>query len=512
MHMKNVDAANRVSNWGLVELSFTSYYLLRNSCYSYEANSKSCKTPTHFEALILYMSIYQIALGNGGYQPAMTAFGADQFDAESLEEQNSKMAFFSYFFVANNVGSLFSDIVLTYLQDKGRWALSFAFSAAASFLGVILFFSGTLHFRYFNPGGNPLVRISQVIVASVENRMVKAPQAEYLYEDDGKNCSMRKIVHTPEFKCLDKAAVVLHPALSSESMQKVSSKQWAPCTVTQVEEVKCILRLFPIWICTVVYSIAYNQMSSVFIEQGEAMNKAVSNLQIPPGSMNVFEILGVSGFIVLYQFCISPFMLKVLKKDLTELQRMGIGFIVSVVAMFSAGLVEIYRLKHQRVCANRCKASSSLSILWQMPQYVLVGGSEVFTYVGMMEFFNKESPDGLKSFASALYVASMSAGSFLSELIVTVIIKASGKESRESWIADNLNHGRMDNFYFLIGLLNVLGFILFVLCAKRYRGIQFAGHNDENENPVIKGSEDGLGTNGDEEVTQIEEIEVYLEA
>ncbi|KAJ4802802.1 Protein NRT1/ PTR FAMILY 5.1 [Rhynchospora pubera] len=242
------------------------------------------------------------------------------------------------------------------------------------------------------------------------------------------------------------------------------------------------------------------------------MNKAVSNLQIPPGSMNVFEILGVPGFIVLYQFCISPFMLKVLKKDLTELQRMGIGFIVSVVAMFSAGLVEIYRLKHQRVCANRCKASSSLSILWQMPQYVLVGGSEVFTYVGMMEFFNKESPDGLKSFASALYVASMSAGSFLSELIVTVIIKASGKESRESWIADNLNHGRMDNFYFLIGLLNVLGFILFVLCAKRYRGIQFAGHNDENENPVIKGSEDGLGTNGDEEVTQIEEIEVYLEA
>lgn len=183
-----------------MELSFSSYFLLKKSC---DSNSNGCKAPTQFEILIFYMSIYQIALGNGGYQPAMTTFGADQFDAESPGEQKSKMAFFSYFFVANNVGSLFSDIVLTYFQDKGQWVLSFAFSAAASFLGIILFFSGMLRFRYFKPGGNPLIRISQVIVASFKNRKVKAPLAEHLYEVDVKICSMfggRKIVHTPEFK------------------------------------------------------------------------------------------------------------------------------------------------------------------------------------------------------------------------------------------------------------------------------------------------------------------------
>jgi solute carrier family 15 (peptide/histidine transporter), member 3/4 len=143
--------------------------------------------------------MYQIALGNGGYQPAMTTFGADQFDAEYPEEQNSKMVFFSYFFVANNIGSLFSDVVLTYLQDKGQWVLSFAFSAAASLLGIILFFSGTLRFRYFKPGGNPLIRISQVITASVKNRKVKTPLPEHLYEVDEK-IGERKIFHTPEFK------------------------------------------------------------------------------------------------------------------------------------------------------------------------------------------------------------------------------------------------------------------------------------------------------------------------
>lgn len=250
-------------------------------------------------------------------------------------------------------------------------------------------------------------------------------------------------------------------------------------------------------------------MSSVFIEQGEAMNSAVSKLQIPPGSMNVFEIFGVSCFIALYQFCISPFMLKVFKKDLTELRRMGIGFLVSIMAMFSAGLVEVYRLKHaKRVCAGRCNDSSNLSILWQMPQYMLVGASEAFTYVGMMEFFNKESPDGLKSFASALYVASMSAGSYLSEIIVIVIVKASGKGNRDSWISENLNKGHMDKFYFLIGLLNAFGFVMFVLCAKRYRGVQFAGHNEEIGISVINGREGDLIISGKEEVAHIEEIEV----
>jgi solute carrier family 15 (peptide/histidine transporter), member 3/4 len=310
-------------------------------------------------------------------------------------------------------------------------------------------------------------------------------------------------------RCLDKAAVILHPVLSPESAQKVSSKQWAACTVTQVEEVKCILRLFPIWLCTVVYSIAYNQMSSVFIEQGEAMDSTAAKLHIPPGSMNVFEIFGVSSFIVFYQFCISPFMLKVFRNDLTELRRMGIGFIIAIMAMSSAGLVEFYRLKHaKRVCTNRCKDSSNLSILWQIPQYMLVGASEVFTYVGMMEFFNKESPDGLKSFASALYVASMSVGSYLSEIVVTVIVKASGKGSRDGWISDSLNKGHMDKFYFLIGLLNALGFVLFLVCAKRYRGTQFSGHHKVTGISVLNGSKDALITRGDEQLTQIEEIEV----
>jgi peptide/histidine transporter 3/4 len=56
----------------------------------------------------------------------------------------------------------------------------------------------------------------------------------------------------------------------------------------------------------------------------------------------------------------------------------------------------------QKQIAPNCEGSSSLSIFWQIPQYVLIRASEVFMYVGQLEFFNGQAPDGLKSFGSAL--------------------------------------------------------------------------------------------------------------
>ena len=79
-------------------------------------------------------------------------------------------------------------------------------------------------------------------------------------------------------------------------------------------------------------------------------------------------------------------------------------------AMVSAGTVECYRLQYAIKDCTACDGSSSLSIFWQIPQYAFIGVSEVFMYVGQLEFFNAQTPDGLKSFGSALYLTSISLG------------------------------------------------------------------------------------------------------
>lgn len=81
----------------------------------------------------------------------------------------------------------------------------------------------------------------------------------------------------------------------------------------------------------------------------------------------------------------------------TDLQRMGAGHVLGGLAMAIAGTVEIFRKKASTTEAN----SSELHILWQVPQYVVMGMSEVLMYVPLMDFFHVEMPDGFKSFGCA---------------------------------------------------------------------------------------------------------------
>lgn len=164
---------------------------------------QNCRSPTKAETVIFYMSMFKIALGNGAYQPTITTFGADQFDEEDKEEKKSKTAFYGYIFVANNLGSLVSVTLLTYIEDEGKWAAAFWISTGAAFLGLALFAIGTLRFRYFVPSGNPVVSVCQVMVAATKNRHLNTPkQVEKLYEIDGTHSSNggRKILHTPEYR------------------------------------------------------------------------------------------------------------------------------------------------------------------------------------------------------------------------------------------------------------------------------------------------------------------------
>ena len=260
-------------------------------------------------------------------------------------------------------------------------------------------------------------------------------------------------------RCLDKAAVIKDPASGLQLQVQPADHEpnpWRLCTLKQVEELKCILRLVPIWLCSILFSTSYSQMTSVFIEQAQAMDDSLWKLTIPPAGMDVFEILGVTAFVFIYRFCIVKVMTKV-SHEPTELQRMGTGLVISTAAMITSGVVEQQRLMRATGGVGvGVDASSTLSILWQIPQYLLIGASEVFMYVTMTEFFNDQLPEGLRSLGSAMSVASMSAGSFASSLLVTLVMTITCRGGRLGWIPQDLNKGHVDWFFYLIAELNAV--------------------------------------------------------
>ena len=161
----------------------------------------SCVIHSSYQTILLYVSIYLIALGNGGYHPNIATFGADQFDEGDTREQHSKIVFFSYFYLALNIGSLFSNTILNYFEDDGLWTLGFWASAGSAALALVLFLCGTRRYRYFKPNGNPLPRFCQVFVAATRKWKVKVLQDDKLYEvDEFSTDEGRKMLHTEGFR------------------------------------------------------------------------------------------------------------------------------------------------------------------------------------------------------------------------------------------------------------------------------------------------------------------------
>ncbi|XP_073149355.1 protein NRT1/ PTR FAMILY 7.1-like [Henckelia pumila] len=467
---------------GLVLVSVSSWTLLLkpNGCGD---GKQICVPNSSYGSIVFHLAIYMVAFGYGGHQPTIVTLGADQFDESNSKQRKSKASFFCYFYFALNTGSLFSNTVLVYYEDTGKWTLGFWAATASAVLALIAFLLGSPCYRYIKPCGNPIPRVMQVFVAATKKWNVTLKEGQTLFEVQGTESSIkgsRKIRHTDEFVCLDKAAIM------TEEDCLGPADPWRLCTVTQVEEAKCIFRMLPIWLCTIIYSVIFTQMASLFVEQGSVMNSEIRKFHLPAASMSVFDILSVLICTGIYSHVLVPLAGRVSgnPKGLTELQRMGVGLVIGMLAMIAAGLTELSRLK-QVIPGQHI---SSMHILWQIPQYVLVGASEVFMYVGQLEFFNGQAPDGIKSFGSSLCMASISLGNFVSTMLVNMVMGITAKNNKPGWIPQDLNTGHMDKFYFLIAALTVVDFVVYVVCAKWYKCVDLdqASSFDDEEQGKLK--------------------------
>ncbi|KAL9297556.1 hypothetical protein ACSQ67_023452 [Phaseolus vulgaris] len=465
---------------GLGLLSLTSWKFLINPSGCGNEETK-CREPTSVGVGVFYLSIYLVAFGYGGHQPTLATFGADQFDEKSENHKSNREAFFSYFYFALNVGSLFSNTVLVYYEDTGMWTLGFLVSMASAIIALASYLAGYKKYRYVKAYGNPVIRISQVFVAAFRKSKVQLSSEDQLYEVEGSESAIkgsRKIMHSNDFRFMDKAATI-----TEKDGDDLKKNNWRLCTVTQVEEAKCVMRMLPVWLCTIIYSVVFTQMASLFVEQGDVMDNRIGNFHFPAASMSVFDILSVFLSTISYIHVVVP-LTKYLTgnpRGLTELQRMGVGLIIGILSMIAAGVTEMERLKH----IVPGEKASSLTIFWQVPQYVLVGASEIFVYVGQLDFFNGQAPDGIKSFGSSLCMASISLGNYVSSILVYIVMAITERGDNPGWIPNNLNLGHLDRFYFLIAILTAVDFVFYYFCARWYKYINIEEGDKKNQDREV---------------------------
>ncbi|XP_076946664.1 protein NRT1/ PTR FAMILY 8.2-like [Bidens hawaiensis] len=420
-----------------------------------------------------FTSLYLVALTSGGIKACISAYGADQFDDDDKTEKKSKSSFFNWYYQLMNIGTLLARSLIVWVQDYVGWIWGFGIPALAMAMGVVSFFSGTWFYRNHKPAGSPLTRLFQVVVASVRKKRINVPaDASLLYETDGAKSNIvrrRKLNHTRNFSFLDKAAEETPPDHTNGSVNP-----WRLCTVTQIEELKSVLRLLPIWVTGIIFSSVRAQMDNLFVLQGSFMDTQVgkTSFNIPPASLGTFGTLSVIFWVPVYDQIIVPLVRKVTghPNGLTQLQRIGTGHFISIFSMLCASILEVARLDIVKRHNYYELKHVPVSIFWQVPQFLIIGCAEVFTLVGQMEFFYEQVPDSMKSLGSALRLMTIALGNYTSSLLVSFVIKITTEDGGPGWILDNLNYGQLQNFFWLLGVLSLVNFVIFVVVAKWHTG------------------------------------------
>lgn len=436
---------------------------------------QTCQKASEFQMGILYLALYLIALGTGGLKSSVSGFGSDQFDEKDEKEKAQMTYFFSRFFFFISLGTLMAVTILVWLQDEVGRSWAYGICSVSMGIAILIFLGGIKTFRYKKSVGSPIVHILQVIVASMKKAKLQMTyDVRMLYEDAPESS---RIPHTEQFRCLDKAALVLEGDFEVFDGSAPTPNPWRLCSVTQIEEVKMMARLLPVWATTIMFWTTYAQMITFSVEQASTMERSIGSFQIPAGSLTVFFVAAILITLAVYDRLIMPFWKKWKgKPGFTNLQRIAIGLVLSTLGMAAAALAEKERLKvAQRVGRNTQTLPISVYLL--IPQFFLVGAGEAFIYTGQLDFFITQSPKGMKTMSTGLFLTTLSLGFFLSSFLVSIINAVTGTSSSPGWLADNINYGRLDFFYGLLAMLSFINFGVFMVCAIWYKPQKKGGNS-----------------------------------
>ncbi|KAJ0973202.1 hypothetical protein J5N97_021161 [Dioscorea zingiberensis] len=410
---------------GLCLLTLSSMLLSINSQKCNSSMDPTACLPSQFQVIAFYLSLYLVAFAQGGHKPCTQAFGGDQFDKNDPEENKAKSSFFNWWYFGLCMGTFVTLCILDFIQDNIGWGLGFGIPCISMVLALIVFLQGTTIYRYYVLEDNrPFVQVYKAFVT-----MIKCHAAQPL------------------------------PYSSADEHKGL-------------EEAKGVIRLFPIWATCLIYAVVFSQSSTFFTKQGSTMERNIGpKFQVPPATLQSFISLSIVAFIPIYDRVLVPVARKFtgIPSGISMLQRIGTGMVLSIISMVIAALVEIKRLQTAKDygLVDEPQATIPMTLWWLVPQYVLYGIADVFTMVGLQEFFYDQVPDALRSLGLALYLSIFGIGSFISGFLVSVIDEVTGKDG-QSWFSNNLNRAHLDYFYWLLAGLSVLQFLIYLGCAKWY--------------------------------------------
>nr|XP_025885993.1 protein NRT1/ PTR FAMILY 1.2-like isoform X3 [Solanum lycopersicum] len=433
---------------------------------------QACKSTRGPQYMLLVFAFLLMSVGAGGIRPCSLAFGANQFDkgGSNPNKQTVLESFFAWYYTSSVVSVLIALTGIVYLQDKLGWKIGFGVPAMLMFLSALFFFLASPFYIKQKVRSNVFASFIRVIVVAFKNRKLHYPNQNSDYHS--KNGSGPQ-VPTDKLRFLNKACIIRSPEdVKPNGPNGVAANPWNLCTVEQVEELKSLIRVVPLWSTGIMISINLSQ-SSFPLLQAQSMNRHLSKgFQIPAGSFGMFLMIALTIWVFLYDRVMLPLASKIRGRPvrLKPIVRMGLGIFVSCMSMLVSGIIEHIRRRRaiNQGLLNNSQGLVEMSALWLIIPNSLNGIAEALNAIGATEFYYSELPKSMSSIASALLGLGMAVANLLASVILSAVDKYTKGKGKESWISSNINKGHYEYYYWLLALLTAFNLLYFMACCWQY--------------------------------------------
>ncbi|KAK9137216.1 hypothetical protein Sjap_007810 [Stephania japonica] len=415
-----------------------------------------------------------LSIGAGCTRPCTTAFGADQIAIREDPSENESIlqSFFNWYYAAGGISTVLSLTVNVYIQDHFGWQVGFGVPAVLMFFAAILFVVGSPLYVKVKANSSALTRLAQALVAAFKARHLELPpnteEARYHHDKDSK-------ITTPSDKLwyLNKACFI------KNSEEDLASKSWELCTVDQVEALKSVIGVIPIWMSGIIMFFNLGQ-ASIVVLQAETMDRHITpNVEIPPGSFCTFAVISLMASIAFYERIVSPFLANHTKiGKLSPVTRMIIGLVFTCLSLTVGAVVENVR-RRTAIKEGASAAALTMSAMWLVLPLVLGGIAEGISAAARIEYYYSHLPNSMSTIAVALFTLESAFSGLLGSLIVNVVNSITSNGGKASWYASDINAGRYDYYLALHGgvaLLNLLVFLVSCLVS---------GHAKQKQSTIL---------------------------